>query len=91
MVKGVYNCHKALYIEQNSSELHEIKTLLNREFYKTTIKITFEFFPIWGYLVIMKPVMNSQVNIFVTICFYLSWINMEWNCWVISLSVHLTL
>lgn len=65
MIKRVYNCHKPLHIEQNSSELHKIKTLLNREFYKTT----FEFFTIWGYLVIMKPVMNIQVNIFVTYVF----------------------
>lgn len=69
MIKIIYNCHKPLYNEQNSSELHKIKILLNKEFYKTTIKFTFEFFPIWEYLVIMKPVMNVQVNIFGTSVF----------------------
>ena len=48
------------------------------EFDKTTIKTMFGFFSIWNYLItVNKSSMNMQVNIFVDICFYLSWINTE--------------
>ena len=77
MVKAMYPCYKFLCTKQNSSALYKLKKLLEMETSdKATIKTIFRFFLVWSCLITMnKSSMNIQVNIFVDICFYLSWIN----------------
>ena len=79
MVKAMYHCYKFLCTKQNRSALYKLKKLLEMETSdKTTVKTISRFFSVWSCLITMnKSSMNIQVNIFVDICFYLSWINTE--------------